>query len=194
MPGPIVHATVSTRAGVAALRDLEPGDIEAIVRYWHHNGEEHLDAIGIDRARLGPPEATRQRYLRAIRTGDPLQESMAFAILVDGAFAGYTLLNRYAPETNHSHWHVTEPRLRASGLSTALYPHRIKMYFDVAPIARLIHQTRTRNVGVNRVLDRYVPIAETRHFDAPDGVASPGEFHVRYVHRADVDGFFHRRP
>jgi len=45
---------------------------------------------------------------------------------------------------------------------------------------------------VNRMLDRYVPIAETRYVEAPDGVATPGEFHIRYVHRADVAGFFLR--
>jgi|HubBroStandDraft_4_1064222.scaffolds.fasta_scaffold66131_2 hypothetical protein len=189
---PIVHATVSTRAGLATLRDLGEGDVDAIVRYWHESGEEHLDAIGIDRVRLGSRDDTRQRLTRALRTGSPLQTSMAFAILIGGEFAGYSLLNRHAPQINHGHWHITRPELRASGLSTALYPYRIKMYFDVAPIERLVHQTRTRNVGVNRMLDRYVPIAETRYVEAPDGVATPGEFHIRYVHRADVAGFFLR--
>jgi hypothetical protein len=40
------------------------------------------------------------------------------------------------------------------------------------------------------MLDRFVPIAETRHDETPDGVAAPGEFHIRYVHRADVPRFF----
>ncbi len=44
-----------------------------------------------------------------------------------------------------------------------------------------MHQTRTRNIGVNRMLDKYVPVAETRHIERPDGVATPGEFHVRCV-------------
>lgn len=64
------------------------------------------------------------------------------------------------------------------------------MYFDVAPIAQLIHQTRTRNVGVNRMLDRFVAVAETRYIETPDGVAAPGEFHLRYVRREDVPCFF----
>jgi hypothetical protein len=100
------------------------------------------------------------------------------------------LLNRYTPENNYSHWHITDPALRASGLSTALYPHRIKAYFDSAPIKRLTHQTRTRNIGVNRMLDRYVPVAETRYIERPDGVALPGEFHLRYVSRKDIPGLF----
>jgi hypothetical protein len=36
---------------------------------------------------------------------------------------------------------------------------------------RLIHQTRTRNVGVNTMVDKFVPIAETVFVENPDGVA-----------------------
>ena len=178
--------------GRAALGDAAPEDIEAIVRYWHTSSDEVLDFMGIDRSRLGSAEQTRQRFLAGIRTGDPAQKSMALAISVEGRFAGYTLLNRYAPDINYSHWHITDPSLRASGLSTALYPHRIKTYFDLTPIERLIHQTRTRNLAVNRMLDKYVPVAETCTVEDPDGVALPGEFHLRYVLRKDIPGLFER--
>ncbi|HBZ72791.1 MAG TPA: hypothetical protein DEP35_24900 [Deltaproteobacteria bacterium] len=187
-----MHGSAKTRVGVAALRDLGPEDVEDIVAYWYTSGDQHLDSLGIDRTRLGTPEDTRQRILRGVRTGAPDQQSLALAITVDGAFAGYTLLNRYTLEINYSHWHITDPRLRASGLSTALYPHRIKAYFDLTPMERLIHQTRTRNIGVNRMLDRYVPVAETRYIEDPDGVALPGEFHLRYVLRRDIPSFFEK--
>jgi hypothetical protein len=82
--------------------------------------------------------------------------------------------------------------LRAKGLSTALYPNRIKAYFDLAPISQLIHQTRTRNVGVNRMLDKFVPVSETKYIDKPDGVAALGEFHLRFVRREDIPKIFAR--
>jgi hypothetical protein len=192
---PRVHARARTRLGLAALRDLTPEDIEDVLAYWYTSSEEYLDHLGIDRVRLGGREDTRRRMLRSIPTGDPDQQGLALAITLDGVFAGYTLLNRYTPELNYSHWHITDPRLRASGLSTALYPYRIKAYFDAVPIRRLVHQTRTRNIGVNRMLDRYVPVAETRYIEHPDGVALPGEFHLRYVFREDVPTFFEKlRP
>jgi hypothetical protein len=190
----LVHASVQTSVGPAELRALGSQDIEAIVQFWYNSGDEFLDFLGIDRSLLGPVEDTRRRFLRAIPTGDPSQQSFAFAIAVNGQFAGYTLLNRYTPEINYSHWHITDPGLRASGLSTALYPHRIKTYFDVAGIDPLIHQTRTRNIAVNRMLDRFVPVAETRYIERPDGVALPGEFHLRYVVREDIAGFFGQAP
>jgi hypothetical protein len=187
-----VHARTKTSLGLAALRDLTQGDIDHVVAYWYESGDQHLDYLGIDRKLLGTEEDTRRRMVRGIRTGDPTQQNLAFAITVDGAFAGYTLLNRYTPDLNYSHWHITDSRLRGSGVSTALYPHRIKLYFDLSPLQRLIHQTRTRNVGVNRMLDRYVPVAETRYIEHPDGVALPGEFHLRYVFREDVPRFFEK--
>src|ERR1700730_7781835 len=42
----LVHASTNTMAGVAALRDICPDDVEAIVR------DEHLDFLGIDRLLL----------------------------------------------------------------------------------------------------------------------------------------------
>src|SRR5262249_34630055 len=121
-----------------------------------------------------------------IRTGDETQANIALGITLDEQLVGYTLLNRYSREENYSHWHIIGPELRAKGISTALYPARIKTYFEVSPIARLIHQTRTRNVAVNRMLDKFVPIAETKQIEKPDGVALPGEFNLRYVLREDV--------
>jgi hypothetical protein len=85
------------------------------VRFWYTSGDEFLDSLGIDRSRLGTEEDTRQGFHRAIWKGDPNQKNVALAITVDGSFAGYTLLNRYTPEINYSHWHITDLRLRAAG-------------------------------------------------------------------------------
>jgi hypothetical protein len=186
------YTTINTAAGVTALRDLTPDDIDHILGFWYGSGDAFLDFMGIDRVRLGSTEETRQRFMRATRTGDSNQSSVAFAITVNGDYAGYTLLNRYGPDVNYSHWHITTPALRGLGLSTALYPYRIKIYFDVVPMNRLIHQTRTRNAAVNRMLDHWVPVAETRYIENPDGVALPGEFHLRYVDRGDVPNFLER--
>jgi RimJ/RimL family protein N-acetyltransferase len=180
------HAVVETQLGKAALQDLAMGDIEAIVSYWHTSADEYLDFLGIDRSRLGSVKDTRQHFRDAIPRGDPNQRSLAWAITLDEKFAGYTLLNRYTPEVNYSHWHITEPQFRAQGLSSALYPHRIKTYFESVAMERLIHQTRTRNTGVNRMLDKFVPVVETRYVEDPDGVTLPGEFHLRYVFRRDI--------
>jgi len=178
--------TVTTASGVAGLRDLVGEDIRAIVEYWTKSPAEFLEFMGVDCRRLGGAVEITVRLSQAIRTGDSAQASISLGITLDGRLAGYTLLNRYSPEENYSHWHIIVPELRGKGISTALYPLRIKTYFELAPISRLIHQTRTRNVAVNRMLDKFVAVTETKQIEKPDGVASPGEFNLRYVRREDV--------
>jgi RimJ/RimL family protein N-acetyltransferase len=187
-----IFASVKTASGVAGLRDLNPADLPAIVDYWLLSPEEHLAFMGVDRLRLGSEEDLRRRFLNAIRTSDPTQSTVSLGITLDQRLVGYTLLNRYSEDVNYSHWHIIVSHLRAKGLSTALYPSRIKAYFDLAPISQLIHQTRTRNVGVNRMLDKFIPVSETKYIDKPDGVAEPGEFHLRFVRREDISKIFAR--
>jgi hypothetical protein len=191
MSAPLEHGSVRTKAGIAGLRDLAREDIELIVEYWH-GGIADLAFLGIDQARLGTPASTRRRFEVALRNGDRAQPNVAYAITLDGRMIGYTLLNQYSPDTNYSHWHIISEDRRAAGISSAIYPYRIRMYFETAKLERLIHQTRTRNIGVNRMLDKYVPVAETRFVDDPDGVALPGEFHMRFVFRKDVPRHFAR--
>jgi RimJ/RimL family protein N-acetyltransferase len=186
----MIHAEQKTAEGIAALCDAEEADIDSIIDYWQSSTEEFLVNMGVDLARLGRPAQMRARYMRALRTADPAQSSILFSIRLDGTFAGFTLLNQYDPQINYSHWHIVNPAKRGSGISTALYPHRVKMYFDTTNMDRLIHQTRPRNIGVNRMLDKFVGIAETSFVEKPDGVAAPGVFHLRYVYRRDVESLF----
>jgi RimJ/RimL family protein N-acetyltransferase len=181
-----LFGSVKTTSGLAGLRDLAPADVPTILKYWQSSSEEYLALMGVDRRLLGSEEDIRTRLTSAIRTGEASQRSLALAITLDERLVGYTLLNHYAEDLNYSHWHITVPNLRARGISTALYPYRIKAYFAIAPISQLIHQTRTSNIGVNRMLDKFIPISKTDYIDKPDGVAAPGEFHLRFVRREDI--------
>lgn len=187
-----MFASVNISIGTAGLRGVCNADLPAIVNYWASSSNEFLDFMGVDRQRLGSPEQIHARFSNAIRTGNLVQPALGFAITLDERLIGYTLLNHYSEHTNYSHWHIVEPGLRGKGLSTALYPFWIKAYFDSLPISRLIHQTRTRNVGVNRMLDKFIPVSETKFIEKPDGVASPGEFHLRFVRRDDIPRIFAR--
>jgi hypothetical protein len=112
--------------------------------------------------------------------------SSLFALRLNGKLAGFTNLLRKTPDLNFSHWHIIDPEDRAGGVSSAVYPARLDLYFGLFPIQRLVHQTRITNTGVNRMLDRFVPVAETAFVERPDGLAKPGEFHMRFVTRADL--------
>jgi RimJ/RimL family protein N-acetyltransferase len=204
--GGVVHASMAMRVGQLTLRDARPPEADAFATYWHDSGDQHLAFLGIDRAKLGSREETRARFLRMIRTPATEQASVVFTITLNDEVIGYTNLNRYGPDDNYPHLHTYRSSVRAArqaaggdepgragaGLARVLVGPILGMFFDLFPIRRLVLQTRTRNVGINRALDAYLPAAETRHFDDPDGVAGPGEFHMRYVYRDDVPWMLER--
>ena len=176
---------VKTRLGEAWFDHLlTEADLDAIADYFYRP-DAHLDTL-IDRSVLPEREKLRSRYAAWIWQGDPDQMGSIFALRLDQRLIGFTVLLRQSPGINFSHWHIIERADRAGGVSSAIYPTRMELYFDLFPIDRLIHQTRTSNTGVNRMLDKFVPIAKTEFVEKPDGLARPGEFHMRYVTRADL--------
>jgi hypothetical protein len=183
--GPALGRRVPTRLGEIWFdADVTDTDLDAIADYFTRP-DPHLDTL-IDRMKLPARENLRQRYASWRYTGDPAQMFSVFALRLDHRLVGFTNLLRKTPDENYSHWHIIDPADRAGGVSTAIYPTRIALYFDLFPIARLVHQTRVTNEGVNRMLDRFVPVAKTEFVEKPDGLARAGEFHIRYVTRADL--------
>lgn len=181
-----VHARIDWHGRTVIFRDLGTADLSRIADYWLHTDWDFFRSMGVHVEALGDRQALVTRFADAIPTGNADQAKLGFAIEVDDAMVGYSTLNRYAPAENYSHWHIVDPAWRRGGLSSLLYPYRLRTYFGLTGIERLIHQTRPENVGVNRLLDRFVPVAETRHVDRPDGMARAGTFHIRYVHRTDL--------
>jgi hypothetical protein len=176
---------VKTRAGEAWFDGhISDAEFDLIADYFHRP-DAHLDTL-IDRTRLPDRAALRGRYAFWAYAGDPAQMNSVFALRLDGRLIGFTNLLRKTPEENYSHWHIIDPADRAGGIASAVYPTRIDLYFELFPIERLVHQTRVSNTGVNRMLDKFVPIAKTEFVERPDGLARPGEFHMRYVTRADL--------
>ncbi len=179
---------VATRLGHVWFDDVTDADLDAIADYFYQP-DAHLDTL-IDRARMPDREGLRARYASWRYAGDPGQMSSVFALrLADqagGRLVGFTNLLRKTATDNYSHWHILDPAARAGGISSAVYMTRLDLYFGLFPIERLIHQTRVTNTGVNRMLDKFVPVAKTEFVERPDGLAKPGEFHTRYVWRADL--------
>jgi RimJ/RimL family protein N-acetyltransferase len=185
-----IHAELDWHGGKLVLRDLAEADLPALADYWTNATPADFERLGVDASRLGDHDWMVDRFRGTIPGGDPDQPRQAFAMEMDGRLIGYTNLNCYAPERNFSHWHLIDPTARAGGVSSALYPWRLRTYFACTRMEVLTHQTRPGNEGVNRLLDRFVPVAETRFVAEPDGLSRPGIFNLRYVSRADAARIF----
>lgn len=183
--GSALGRRVTTRLGQAWFdAGVTDGDLDAMADYFTRP-DAHLDTL-IDRTRMPARDKLRERYAAWRWSGDGDQMSSVFALRLDGRLVGFTNLLRKTADENYSHWHIIDEAGRAGGVSTAIYPTRIDLYFELFPIERLVHQTRVSNTGVNRMLDKFVPVAKTEFVEKPDGLAKPGEFVIRYVTRADI--------
>lgn len=182
---PALRRRVPTRLGEVWFDDqVSEDELDRIADYFTRP-DAHLDTL-IDRARMPDKAGLRARYAAWRWSGDPGQMNSLFALRLEGKLLGFTNLLRKTQDLNYSHWHIIDPKARAGGVSSAVYPTRLDLYFGLFPIERLIHQTRMTNTGVNRMLDKYVPVAVTEFVEKPDGLAKPGEFHMRHVTRADL--------
>lgn len=200
----MVHASIAMRAGILGVRDAVAEDAEAYVKYWHFSGDKFINLLGINKSGLGTPEDSHQRFLGMIRVPGTVQRTVVFSVTLNGRLIGYTNLNMQGPDDNYPHFHTYlhthRSLIRAAvaagerrgaakdshGIATVLLGPLFAMHFALFPIRRLIIQTRPAALAINRALDLYVPVAEMGYIDRPNGLALPGEFHVRYVHREDA--------
>jgi hypothetical protein len=201
---------IAIRAGVLGVRDARPEDLDGFQRYWHQSGDRIKELLRIDLTRLGTPDDTRARFLRMIRVPGSDQRSIVFTLTLNGMAIGYTNVNMHGPDENYPHFHTymhtdrevmraiaaASPRReggRGAGVAAVMIGLGVGTLLRNMPrIRRVCLQTRVTSEGINKALDLYLPPAETRHFDNPDGIASPGEFHIRYVHRSDAAAFMER--
>lgn len=195
-----VHAWIRMRAGILTLRDAVPTDMDAYVNYWHYSGEEIKNSLGIDRTKLGTPEDSAKRFLEMIRVSDADQPNILITITLNDEVVGYTNVNRHSPDDNYVHMHTYRLRMRSAlkvrnsvdstktgaGVAVAAIGLMMNMYFNLAPVRRLVLQTRTTNRWINRALDLYMPPAETRYLDTPAGLAAPSEYYLRYIYQEDA--------
>lgn len=170
------------------LRDLDEGDIETFVSYWHDSPPEHLDFLGVDREKLGTPADTRERFRRSIRNGDPGQERVVLVVELDGCPVAYTNLHFVGPEENYIHGHVVDEELRDRGLASLMSLRVIEVAFREFPIDRLVLQIRATNGRINHVLGKLGLEFAPRHLADPDGLPAPGEFLVCEIDRAFARG------
>jgi hypothetical protein len=188
LPAPKPPATFHTLAlppGTLEIRDAEAPDIDQFVRYWHFGGAD-LDLLRIDRENLGTAQQTATRFHASMRTGDLDQPSVAFTLALDTEPVGYFNVNRQSSSVNYPRLHLTSTSVRCRGLARAAIPYALRTIFDLYPIERVILQARTSVIAINKALDHLLPVDESLYLQAPDGLAGPGEFHHRYVHRGDA--------
>lgn len=164
-----------------SVRDMAENDIEHFVSYWHDKGAD-LEFLGIDPVKLGTREDTRARF-RAFCRRDEKCDAIAFTLCHNDQVIGYTNINVLGRPKGYVHVHLTDPRSRRRGILSAIFVNCLPVVANhilrELPISGLVLETRTRNEGINRVVQKagLRPCA-TSYLENPDGIAGPGEFNI----------------
>ncbi len=180
------YLRLPTKLGEIVVRDVVDADLDALVTYWH-GGVADLRFLGIDLGRLGTPEDTRARFRAAMRSGRSDQKTVAFVLAIGDRVIGYSNVN-FRGRDGYAHLHFIDPETRHRGVASLIVPSILKMFFVHLPIDRLVLEARTRNTGINRVIQNLgLKPTETRFLESPDGLAGPGDFNVYLVSESLVD-------
>ena len=118
------------------LRDLEPGDIDALVAYWVDADPAYLDFLGVDRVKLGTADDIRARFASMVRSGDPDQDRLVLVSTVDGVVTSYTNFHFVSPDENYMHAHIIRPAARGKGLASSSFANLARAWSRAEPDER----------------------------------------------------------
>lgn len=137
------------------VRRMSPADVDVRIRYFHGASDEHLELLGVDRAKLPDPDAWRARF--EDEHGRPVRERTSDALIWegDGATIGFSTIDRieFGVEA-YMHLHIVEPDQRRAGQGTELVRMTARHYLDVFELQRLYCEPHAFNVAPNRTLQR----------------------------------------
>jgi RimJ/RimL family protein N-acetyltransferase len=176
------------------IRNVEEGDVETLVSYWHDNDPAYLKSLGVDVSKLAAREVTRSRFLSSLPDAPGPRERATFVVTADGQLVAYTNLNFKSLDEVYVHVHTLARSSLAKALVYALFPRMVKIFFESYPITRLTMQTSPENQNINRFLTSFGLTPERVYIESPDGMARPGEFNVYDIPRAAADQIQRRRP
>jgi len=176
------------------LRDLEEGDIETIVDYWHESDPAFLQSLGVDLNKLSSKEETRRRLWSSLAADQSPPSRAYFVVTAGDELLIYTNLNFASAEEACAHFHVLKPGLRSKGVSYFLFPEAIRVFFERFPIQKLVMQTSPHNEKINRLLRRFSLTPQRAFLEKPDGMARAGEFNIYEICRADIEARYLTQP
>jgi RimJ/RimL family protein N-acetyltransferase len=150
---------VSERAKFAevAVRDLERGDLDAYVEYWHRPDNRALAALGVDPRKVYPARKMREMLELNIATNAALAASQmsTVAIVYGGRTVGVHELTGLVPgDSAVMHAHIWDDALRGRGIGAISYVKAMKLYFERFGLTSIRFETPKVNAAANRIKEK----------------------------------------
>jgi RimJ/RimL family protein N-acetyltransferase len=135
------------------VRDLERGDLDAYIAYWHDASDPSLDALAVDRARMYPAKKMREMLVLQIERNAAASESQlsVLAVTFRGCCAGVhelTDLKRGEQAIMHAHlWRAH----RGVGIGAISYVKAMSIYFERFALRTIVFETPKANAAANHL-------------------------------------------
>jgi RimJ/RimL family protein N-acetyltransferase len=140
-------------ARTLSIRPMEVADFAVRVAYFHDASDEHLNRLGVDRARLPDPREWQARF--AADTERPLELRTEYGVVweLNGAPVGFSTADQiqFGVEA-HMHLHITDPARRAAGLGASFVRLTAAHYCELLDLDRVYCEPNAFNVAPNRAL------------------------------------------
>lgn len=137
------------------VREMQLGDVDIRINYFHNASDDHLKIIGVDRAFLPTREEWGVQYEEDYAR--PFKERVNYSLLweLDGEAIGFSTAGKiiFGKEA-YMHLHMINPSQRRSGLGAEFLKKSVKMYFQVLELEHLFCEPNAFNVAPNRTLQK----------------------------------------
>lgn len=140
-----------------AVRDLEPGDLDAYVEYWHRPDNAALAALGVDPRKVFPAKKMREMMALTIANNAAAAESRmsTLAIVHAGRAVGVHELTGLVPGASAvMHAHLWDGAQRGRGIGLISYVKAMRLYFERFGLREIRFETPTVNAAANRIKEK----------------------------------------
>lgn len=135
------------------IRPLEHSDIEHVGRYWTTASSEDLDRMGVDPARIPPPEKLRAPLEEWLVTPENRWTWFPTVWLVDDEPVGYsTVKDLKIGETGCQHLHVWAASMRGKGYGAPLFCLTAVSAYERFRLRSILCEPKSDNPFPNRML------------------------------------------
>ncbi len=138
-----------------AVREMARSEVNLVIDYFHQSTSEHLEMLGVDRARLPPPNSWHKQFEHLFST--PIEKRPRFYVvwLLDDRAIGFSSCDKIVfGERANMHLHVSNPERRRQGIGTKCVLRSVEVYFQKLKLKQLFCEPNAFNAGPNRTLQK----------------------------------------
>lgn len=154
------------------VREIEPDDIDHIVRYWLGSDHHFLRSMGVDLGKL--PEKEDLIKMIGAQLEQPYDQKHSFAMIwmVNGESVGHCNVNdiKFGTEA-YMHLHMWRSDLRHKGVGSELLRLTLPHFFEKLDLDRLISEPYALNEAPNRTLPKVGFILEKEYTTVPGSLS-----------------------